>query len=132
MSIDEVVQEIAAMGYAVQQEGQPSDEPPGVVLSVTPVGSVPRGSTVTVVYSTGPSGIEIPSDLIGRPADGAIADLIQSGLNVNRYEESTADADPGTVLRTDPVGGSIVDPGDTVDVWIAVEATDSPSPTDGN
>ena len=74
-----------------------------------------RSTTITVVYSTGPDTVELPSGMVGRPADPLIDEIRLLGVNIIRYDETTEDAEPGTVLRTQPLGGSTVRPGDTID-----------------
>ncbi|MHC5559535.1 protein kinase domain-containing protein [Kocuria sp. U4B] len=118
--VDEVVQELSDLGFAVQRQGQASDGAVDTVLSLDPVGQVARGETITVVFSTGPDTVELPSGLVGRPSEEVLAEITGVGVNVTLYEEVNDGAEPGTVLRTDPVGGSTVRPGDTVEVWVAV------------
>lgn len=130
-SVDEVVQELSDLGFAVQRVGQASGEPAGTVLSLDPVGQVARGTTITVVHSTGPDTVELPTGLVGRQEADVIREITEAGVNVTLYEDYSSDEAPGTVLRTQPIGGSTVRPGDTVQVWVARERAESPAPTQG-
>ncbi|MEF3120771.1 protein kinase domain-containing protein [Kocuria flava] len=130
-SVDEVVQELSDLGFAVQRVGQASGEPVGTVLSLDPVGQVARGTTITVVHSTGPDTVELPTGLVGRQEADVIREITEAGVNVTLYEDYSSDEAPGTVLRTQPIGGSTVRPGDTVQVWVARERAASPAPTQG-
>ncbi|MFE7631951.1 protein kinase [Kocuria sp. NPDC057446] len=133
--VDEVVQELSDLGFPVEREGRTADEEENTVLSLNPVGQVARSTTITVVFSTGPDTVELPSGMVGRDADPLIDEIRLLGVNIIRYDETTEDAEPGTVLRTQPLGGSTVRPGDTIEMWVAAApetdsapATGSPSP----
>jgi serine/threonine-protein kinase len=127
--VDEVVQELSDLGFAVQRAGRNSDEPVDTVLSLDPVGQVARGTTITVVHSTGPDTVTLPSGMVGREAQPLIEEITALGVNITLYEEATADAEPGTVLRTEPLGGSTVRPGDTIEMWVAAEEPAEPTRT---
>ncbi|MEX5296392.1 protein kinase [Kocuria sp. CPCC 205268] len=132
--VDQVVQELSDLGFAVERSGRTSDAEENTVLSLDPVGQVARNATITVVYSTGPDTVQLPSGMVGRDADPLIDDIRLLGVNIIRYDETTEDAEPGTVLRTQPLGGSTVRPGDTIEMWVAAApetspAEGSPSPT---
>ncbi|MFI7483603.1 protein kinase [Kocuria sp. M1R5S2] len=128
--VDDVVQELSDLGFAVEREGRASDEEPDTVVSLDPVGQVQRGSTITVLYSTGPDTVELPTGMVGQPAQPLIDRIRLLGVNITLYEEPTEEAEPDTVLRTQPLGGSTVRPGDTIEMWVAVAPrTGSPGPT---
>ncbi|MFI7494817.1 protein kinase [Kocuria sp. M4R2S49] len=130
--VDEVVQELSDLGFPVERSGRTSDEEENTVLSLNPVGQVARSTTITVVYSTGPDTVELPSGMVGRPADPLIDEIRLLGVNIIRYDETTEDAEPGTVLRTQPLGGSTVRPGDTIEMWVAAAPETAPAPTTGS
>nr|WP_240898919.1 protein kinase [Kocuria sediminis] len=125
--VDDVVQELSDLGFRVERQGQTSDQEENAVLSVSPVGQVQRGATVTVSFSTGPDTVELPSGLVGQQADPLIDQIRLLGVNIIRYDEPTEDAEPGTVLRTQPLGGSTVRPGDTIEMWVAVAPDSAPA-----
>jgi hypothetical protein len=127
--VDDVVQELSDLGFAVEREGRASDEDPDTVVGLDPVGQVQRGSTITVHYSTGPDTVDLPTGMVGQPAQPLIDRIRLLGVNITLYEEPTDEAAPDTVLRTKPLGGSTVRPGDTIEMWVAVAPrTGSPEP----
>lgn len=125
--VEEVEQELSDLGFRVERQGQTSDEEANTVLSLDPVGQVQRGSTITVSFSTGPDTVELPSGMVGQQADPLIDQIRLLGVNIIRYDEPTEDAEPGTVQRTEPLGGSTVRPGDTIEMWVAVAPDSVPT-----
>ena len=125
--VDEVVQELSDLGFAVEREGRSADDEVNTVVSLNPVGQVGRGETITVFYSTGPDTVDLPSGMVGQEAQPLIDEIRLLGVNITLYEEPRDDAEPGTVLRTQPLGGSTVRPGDTIEMWVAVEPESSPT-----
>ncbi|WP_052847477.1 Stk1 family PASTA domain-containing Ser/Thr kinase [Streptomyces avicenniae] len=86
-----------------------------------PIGSrADEGSTVALILSSGPAEIEVP-DVTDASFEDAEAELEELGLSVDREEDDGSDADPGTVLEQDPEGGTMVAPGETVTLTVAVE-----------
>jgi beta-lactam-binding protein with PASTA domain len=80
----------------------------------------PKGSTVTLVVSTGPAqqeqpepsepqiSIEVP-DVVGMPAEDAVTALQQAGLQIGDVSEESSDSVPaGAVISTDPDAGTEV------------------------
>ena len=65
-------------------------------------------------------------------AAGLIDEIRLLGVNIIRYDETTEDAEPGTVLRTQPLGGSTVRPGDTIEMWVAAAPETTTAPTTGS
>ena len=93
--------------------------PNDVVISQTKAGSrLPRNGEVMVVLSKGPQALEL-SDYSGAAADDAVGWLEGDGFTVNRKYEYSEDIPEGKVLYTDPEAGSVVVPGDTIDVYIS-------------
>ncbi|MFW6187790.1 MAG: PASTA domain-containing protein, partial [Actinomycetota bacterium] len=127
--VDDVVQELSDLGFAVQREGRTSDQEVNTVLSLNPVGEVARSTTITVFYSTGPDTVELPSGMVGQQAQPLIDRIRLLGVNITLREEFSEDAEPGTVLRTQPVGGSTVRPGDTIEMWVVATPAPTPTPT---
>ncbi|MGJ9372343.1 protein kinase domain-containing protein [Nesterenkonia sp. CF4.4] len=74
LSLDETTARLQAAGLEVQSEAVASGQPAGVVTGITPTGSVPVGSTVTVLYSAG-AGDPAPED----PAPQDQAPGVQDG-----------------------------------------------------
>ncbi|QRZ61527.1 protein kinase [Rothia sp. ZJ932] len=129
-ALDDVINDLTALGFSTKTEGIVSDEENDTVLSITPTGSLKSGSTITVTYSTDPESVVLPNDLEGRNADEVISEITDMGINVQLHMRQTNSADPNTVLRTSPSSGSRVEIGSSVDVYVAqTPATASASAT---
>lgn len=118
---DQVVTELTNLGLNVEQIAQSSTQPRGQVLSVSPLGMLASGDTVTVTHSDGPSMVTLPQTLEGRSADDVIEDITDLGVNVNVYYEQADAQDAGDVVRSDPAEGQEVEVGSTVDLHVAGE-----------
>ena len=127
--LEDVVNELVALGFSTKTTGVTSDKESDTVLSVSPVGAVTAGSTVTVEYSTGPQSVTLPSNLEGKNADEAIDEITKLGINVKVHNEESKSAEPNTVLRTNPTSGSKVEVGSSVDVYVASAPASSASAT---
>lgn len=119
--LEDVVNELVAMGLSTKTTGVTSDQDADTVLSVSPTGSVEKGSTVTVSYSTGPQTVTLPENLEGTNADEAIKKVTELGVNVKVHQEESDSADENTVLRTSPTSGSKVEVGSSVDIYVATK-----------
>jgi beta-lactam-binding protein with PASTA domain len=99
-----------------------SDQPVDTVLRTDPAGGteVDRGSTVSVVISSGPANVQVP-DVVGQSADAAQAALGDAGLQSSVQTEETCDAPADTVTGQSPQAGTEVEPGATVEITIAEE-----------
>ncbi len=94
----------------------------GRVISQSPGGGTeqPKGSTVTLVVSTGPEQQEQPEpsepavtidvpDVVGLAAEDAVTALQQAGLQVGEVSEQSSDTvDAGTVISSNPGAGEQV------------------------
>lgn len=129
--LDEVVNQLAGMGFSTRTTGVTSNAEVDTVLSVSPTGSVKVGETITVQYSTGPKSVTLPSNLEGTNSDDAVAAITALGVNVQIHFEENGSAKEGTVLRTSPTSSTRVEVGSSVDVYVAkappASASASPS-----
>jgi serine/threonine-protein kinase len=98
-----------------------TERPKDTIISQSPGRDimVSKGSTVDIVISTGPGQVAVPqlADLIS-PDDARVA-LGKVGLTLGTVTQENADAAAGTVLRSDPEAGTMVDPGTSVSIWIS-------------
>jgi serine/threonine-protein kinase len=78
----------------------------GRVVRSDPVsgGRVLRGHSVTVVLSSGPPAVAVPS-VTGRSVDDAQAAIQQAGLRPQVTEQPSADVEAGQVISQTPAGG---------------------------
>lgn len=86
--------------------------PAGGVVSESPTGQAPQGSTVTVVLSEGPPPVQVPN-VVGQSLQAAIGTLQGDGLVVG----SVYGPGGGHVFATDPAGGTTVSQGTVVNVY---------------
>ena len=91
----------------------------GRVISASPGEGekVDKGSSVTLVVSSGPEQVAVP-DVTGKTYDEASSTLQAAGLKVTRTDRES-DQDPGTVLAQNPKGGVQVATGSTVALVVA-------------
>jgi serine/threonine-protein kinase len=108
-------------GFQVQSVSAPSDSTPqGNVSAQSPSAGTdaPKGSTVTITVSSGPSTTTVP-DEVGQEKQVAMDDLKANGFKVKVV--NTAVSDPGQeniVQDQDPSGGSQAPPGSTVTIFV--------------
>jgi len=91
----------------------------GRVISASPGEGekVDKGSSVTLVVSSGPEQVAVP-DVTGKTYDEASSTLQAAGLKVTRTDKES-DQDPGTVLAQNPKGGVQVATGSSVALVVA-------------
>ena len=68
-------------------------------------GRVLRGHSVTVVLSSGPPAVPVPS-VTGQSADDAQVAIRQAGLQPQLTEQSSADVEAGQIISQTPAGGT--------------------------
>ena len=106
-----------------------SDVEQGKAVSSDPAAgsSVSAGDTVTVHFSSGaatptptPSAtVTVPSNLNGKTAEEATAELQKLGLNVIQDQKSSDKVEAGKVIGTDPQAGTQVPAGSTVSLTVS-------------
>jgi serine/threonine-protein kinase len=109
-------------GFKVEVRDEASDRfDEGDAIRTSPQGgtSAEVGSRVLLFVSTGPQQVEVP-DVVDLERESAAATLNRAGLGFTIREEES-DADPGTVIAQDPVGGTVVDKGSRVQLTVAKE-----------
>ncbi|WP_269937640.1 protein kinase domain-containing protein [Arthrobacter sp. HY1533] len=104
--------------------------PEGNVISVTPTGLQPEGSTITVTVSKGTETAPVPSSA-GQEGNAYDAALVAAGFMPARVEEPSATVAPGLVIRTNPAAGTPTPKGSVVTYYVstgpAAEATTAPT-----
>jgi len=100
----------------------------GRVISVSPPEGqkVDKGSSVTLVVSSGKPQVEVP-DVVGKSFDEASSNLQAAGFKVTRTDKES-DKDPGTVLSQNPTGGGRIDAGSTIALTVAKAPSQVPVP----
>jgi beta-lactam-binding protein with PASTA domain/tRNA A-37 threonylcarbamoyl transferase component Bud32 len=109
-----VVSALEAAGLRAACSTQYSNsQPAGSVLSVSPSGQAPEGSTVTVVLSSGPPPVTVPNVEGGVPLPAAVTELEGAGLVVGPIYGPGG----GVVFHTSPGPGQVVPRGTVVTVY---------------
>ena len=120
-------------GFEVQRRAESSDTVPRLnVISTDPAGGsrAPKGSTITVVFSNGPSELKMPN-LFNNSQRAACNKLEALGLKCH-VEKGQAPPDkqvsPGFVYDQQPTPDAVVAQGDTVTIFVADKPQETPSP----
>ena len=102
--------EAADLSLGRQTQESSSQVPAGQIISQNPpAGSnAESGSSVDITVSSGPNQIRVP-DVVGYSATDAAAILWNAGFGYT-VETVQSDEPAGTVLSTDPAGGTLLDP----------------------
>jgi eukaryotic-like serine/threonine-protein kinase len=92
----------------------------GEVVAQNPAAgeSAPLSATITLQISQGAEERSVP-DLAGRTAAEAEAILRQQGFEVAQQLENSSDVPQGTVIRTDPGSGTVLEVGETVTLVVS-------------
>jgi eukaryotic-like serine/threonine-protein kinase len=100
----------------------------GRVISVSPPEGqkVDKGSSVTLVVSSGKPQVEVP-DVVGKSFDEAQSTLQAAGFKATRADKES-DKSPGTVLSQNPKSGGRIDSGSTIALTVAKEPSQVPVP----
>ncbi|MCF6378425.1 Stk1 family PASTA domain-containing Ser/Thr kinase [Nocardioides KLBMP 9356] len=119
--------QLVAANLKVRFEEAESDEPRFQVLSTnpTPGTAVAEGTTVTVVFSAGPS--KVP-DVRGLKQGEAERAIREAGFVPDVRVDATSTEPKGTVVDQIPVGGTL-DQGSTVTIFVS-EYEEPPTPTE--
>jgi eukaryotic-like serine/threonine-protein kinase len=102
--------------------------PAGIVITTKPEpgASVPVGSTVEIIISTGK--VQMP-ELRGSTKDEAEAALKGLGLSMNLREVENSQVEPGRVTEQSDPANAVVDQGKAITVTVAKAPAPSPTPT---
>lgn len=124
LDIGEARDRLEAVDLEVREVPRPSENlAVGRVISQNPAKDeeVDRGSTVELEVSSGPEQIEMPELGLMTQAD-AEAKIAELGLRLGTVEQrELADAPAGIVLEQTPPAGTVVAPGDAVNLVVSVE-----------
>jgi len=123
MTVDEARAALANEGLSitVTSETRYSDTVPvdGIAQQDPPAGmEIDRGGRVVVIRSRGPAQVDLGTlNLIGRPADEAVATLTGAGLQPVQAQVGSSTVPLGSVAQIDPTGP--VPPGSSVTVFVS-------------
>lgn len=97
--------------------------PEGNVISVTPTGLQPEGSTITVTVSKGAETAPVPSSA-GQEGNAYDAALVAAGFMPARVEEPSSTVPKGQVIRTNPAAGTQTPLGSVVTYYVSTGAAE--------
>ena len=107
-------------------EDKDSEEDKGTVIKQIPEdGKVEPGSTITVYVAAGSILIEVP-DVYDYEFNSAQTALKSENFSVRIEKEISEDYEVGTVIRTEPERGEMVEPGTVVVIYVATDADETP------
>ena len=126
-NVNEVSQELSALGLAVSRNPVPSDQPEGTVLDVNPVGTLSRGDAVAITYSSGPEQVTVPGGLLNQPEASVSQQIANAGLLPDIVRQPSRDVPSGQVISVNPQQGASVAKGSTVTIVVSTGAPAEPS-----
>ena len=96
--------------------------PAGMVMSQRPPANspIPTDKTIFYVLSLGRSAPTVPADVAGKPVSAVREQIELLGLRTILIEESNLTVPADTIIRTDPVAGAPIQPGDTVRLYVSI------------
>jgi serine/threonine-protein kinase len=127
---DEAADRLRDAGFTSDQRREFSDTVrTGRVIETSPAEgtTVRKGLTVTLVVSRGTEKVVVP-DVVGESSDEAERMLREAELESAVTEREDQSAEPGTVLEQDPVAGTRLAKGRTVELVVAKAPADVPVP----
>ncbi|MBB5787275.1 serine/threonine-protein kinase [Jiangella mangrovi] len=95
----------AQVGSVIRQDPRPSTQ-------------LDEGSTVTIVIGAEPESVPVPN-VVGRPQAEAEQAIRDAGLQPGNVTQQDDEAEAGTVLATDPEGGTAIAPNSPVNLVIS-------------
>jgi serine/threonine-protein kinase len=96
----------------------------GLVIRSSPAegNNVPANTLVTLYVSSGPSKVNVPN-VEGKQQAAAETQLQNAGFNVSVQQDTTSTQPAGTVVNQNPAGGTMVEPGSKVTIFVSGAAS---------
>jgi serine/threonine-protein kinase len=128
LPVNQATEQVTKAGLVakVVKEANPT-VPKGTVISTSPANGslVAKGTTVTLKVSNGPPQVTVPS-VVHKPEPVARSTLEDKGFQVNEVTAQNSTAKPNTVVRQNPTGGTSVNKGATVTLFISPSGAQVP------
>ena len=94
-----------------------------VIRSNPPEGNnVPADTLVTLYVSSGPGKVSVPN-VEGKQQSAAETELQNAGFSVSTQQDTTSTQPAGTVVNQNPVGGTMVEPGSKITIYVSGAAS---------
>jgi eukaryotic-like serine/threonine-protein kinase len=130
-SLQTAESQVTQAGLTYKAVGQGSQSvPKNEVITTNPANgsSVPSGSQVTIYYSTGVGKVTVPDFTSSQTSENdAVSQLTKLGLNPTIKSDTSSTLPQGTVAKQSPPGGTQVNPGTTVTLWVSGGGVKVPS-----
>jgi serine/threonine-protein kinase len=118
---DAAATQLEDLGFKVTRQDEFNEAPVDQVFDQRPEAGLLLEKGRTVVLKVSGAQVTLPN-LVGRTFDEANSELTQLQLTVQRVDQETTDQPANTVLAMNPVAGTQVDRGTTIQITVAVEA----------
>ncbi len=107
-NVEDATTALREAGLQVATSEEPSEEPEGTVVSQDRGEGdiVPQGTTVNLGVASPPTTATVPTTLRGQTYEAAVQALSAVGLTNVRREDVDSDEPAGTVISSDPNGGT--------------------------
>ena len=107
-------------GYVVIPITESNAAETGTVIAQDPAAGteLPEGEAVTITVSSGPGQILVPN-VKNQTLVNATVTLTEAGFRVEPLDEPSETVEAGSVIDTDPVAGTPLEPGDLVTVLVS-------------
>jgi eukaryotic-like serine/threonine-protein kinase len=94
-----------------------------VIRSNPPEGNnVPADTLVTLYVSSGPGKVGVPN-VEGKQQSAAETELQNAGFSVSTQQDTTSTQPAGTVVNQNPAGGTMVEPGSKITIYVSGAAS---------
>jgi serine/threonine-protein kinase len=105
------------------------DRPEDTIISQNPGNgtNVDRGTAINVIISQGKGQVEVPNLVNFASIDDARQALINAQLTLGAVTREASDLPPNTVLRSDPIAGTLVDKGSSVAIVVSSGSVEVPN-----
>jgi serine/threonine-protein kinase len=112
-------QSLSNQNFNVTPRYVDSLQPANTVVGQDPLGTASRNSTIVLLVSKGPPQVQVPS-VAGEAQNQAQSDLVAQGFKVGTISNDSSDTVPsGSVISTNPAGGTMAGQGSSVDVLVS-------------
>jgi beta-lactam-binding protein with PASTA domain len=128
LPFDQASSALQGQGFAVARTNVDSNQPKDSVVSQSPSGQAPKGSTITLSVSKGPKQSTVP-DVTSQDEGSAKSTLTTAGFTVTVQRQDVTDPGlGGIVLSQSPTPGTKANQGSTVTIVVGRLTTPTPPP----
>jgi serine/threonine-protein kinase len=118
-TVQQATATLQGLGLVATPAEMASDQPPGTVLSMSPVAgtTVARGSTVTLTIAKAPT-VAVPA-VMGQDQVAASQTIQAAGLQPQIVPQPSSSVPAGKVINTSPAAGTMVTKGSAVMLFVS-------------